>query len=66
MNNNQDFFNRLTISDFILQAISMYLLLADSTNNDLMEELQKQDREYLTKIIQNQNLILEKLAKLEG
>ena len=35
-----------------------------ATTDDLMRELQKQDREYFEKIIENQNRILEKLADL--
>ncbi len=58
MNNNQDFYNRITISDFLLQLITMYWVVQDASNNDLMQELQKQDREYLDKIIENQNKIL--------
>lgn len=65
MFNNQDFYNRLTVSDFLLQMISICLLLADSTNNDLMEELQMQDRKYLEKIIRNQEKILDELAHLK-
>lgn len=66
MVNNQEFYNRLTISEFLLQIITMMWVQEDASNNDLMNELQKQDREYLDKIIQNQELILEKLAKIEG
>lgn len=66
MMDNPKFYNRLTISDFILQLITMMWVIEDATNNDLMNELQKQDREYLTKIIQNQETILERLAKLES
>jgi hypothetical protein len=35
-----------------------------ATTDDLMRELQKQDREYFEKIIENQNRILEKLANI--
>lgn len=63
---NQEFYNRMNISSFLLEIMTVFMVMADATNNDLMEELQKQDREYLEKIIQNQELILEKLAKLEG
>lgn len=65
MNNNQDFYNRITISDFLLQLITMYWVVQDASNNDLMQELQKQDREYLDKIIENQNKILSILSKNE-
>lgn len=64
MTSNQEFYNRLTVSDFILQLITLYMVSLDATNNDLMEELQKQDREYLDKIIENQNKILSILSNM--
>lgn len=66
MFDNQEFYNRMNISSFLLEIMTVLMVMADATNNDLMNELQKQDREYLEKIIQNQELILDKLAKLEG
>ncbi len=63
---NQEFYNRMNISSFLLEIMTVLMVMADATNNDLMNELQKQDREYLEKIIRNQEKILEKLAKLEG
>ncbi len=65
MNDNQDFYNRITISDFLLQLITMYWVVQDASNNDLMQELQRQDREYLDKIIENQKKILSILSKNE-
>ena len=38
--------------------------MSQSSNDDLMKELQRQDKTYLEKIIENQNKILEKLANL--
>ena len=38
--------------------------ISQSSNDDLMRELQRQNKAYLDKIIENQNKILEKLAKL--
>ncbi len=43
----------------------MYWVVQDASNNDLMQELQRQDREYLDKIIENQNKILSILSKNE-
>ena len=63
---NQEFYNRMNISSFLLEIMTVLMVMADATNNDLMNELQKQDREYLDKIIQNQEKILEKLAQLES
>lgn len=63
---NQEFYNRMNISSFLLEITTVLMVMADATNNDLMNELQKQDREYLEKIIRNQEKILEKLAQLES
>ena len=41
--------------------ISLELLFKDYNNSDLMQELQKQDKEYLEKIIAQNNAILERL-----
>jgi len=42
----------------ILQAISLEILFRDFNNTDLMQELQKQDSDYLEKIIkQNEEII---------
>lgn len=42
----------------ILQAISLQILFQDYNNTDLMQELQRQDKEYLEKIIkQNKEII---------
>ena len=47
----------------ILQALSLQILFQDYNNSDLMNELQKQDKEYLEKIIiQNE----EKIKLLKG
>ncbi len=62
---NQDFFNRLTVSDFLMQFITMLWVMEDASNNDLMHELQKQNKEYLEKIISNQNEIMSILSRLD-
>lgn len=56
----------LDISSFILEVYSVYLLLQDFNNTDLMQELQKQDNEYFQKIIKNQEEILNLLRKEEN
>ena len=65
MINNPNFYNQLTLLDTFLQIMTMALVSEDATNNDLMSELQKQDREYLEKIIENQNQILSMLSELK-
>ena len=47
----------------VLQALSLQILFQDYNNTDLMQELQKQDKEYLEKIIQQNNEILTLLRK---
>lgn len=65
MNGNPNFYNRLTLLDTFLQIMTMVMVSEDATNNDLMSELQKQDRDYLEKIIENQNQILSMLSELK-
>ena len=55
--------NRIDLSSFILEVYSVYLLLQDFNNTDLMQELQRQDNEYFKKIIDNQEEILNLLRK---
>lgn len=63
-NNNLGFFDLLTLLSISLQLEVYEQTRRQATTDDLMKELQKQDREYFEKIIENQNLILEKLAEL--
>ena len=50
--------NNLDMTSLILQLYSVILLLQDYNNSDLMQELQRQDSEYLEKIIkQNEEII---------
>lgn len=62
--NNLDFLDILTILSVVLQIMGYKNDMSQSSNDDLMKELQRQDKAYLEKIIENQNKILEKLAKL--
>ena len=62
--NNLDFLDVLTILSVILQIMGYQNDMSQSSNDDLMRELQRQDKAYLDKIIDNQNKILEKLADL--
>lgn len=63
-NGNYDFFDILALLSISLQLEVYEQTRRQATTDDLMKELQKQDREYFEKIIENQNLILEKLAEL--
>ena len=50
--------NPVDITSLILQVYNLVLLMQDFNNKDLMNELQKQDSEYLEKIIrQNKEII---------
>ena len=64
--NNLDFLDVLTILSVILQIMGYQNDMSQSSNDDLMRELQIQDKAYLDKIIENQNKILEKLADLQA
>ena len=70
MNNNNlngiSLFDALTLLSVMLQLMGLQNDLAQTTTDDLMEELQRQDRAYLDKIIENQKEILKKLADLKG
>lgn len=55
--------NNLDMTSLILQLYSVILLLQDYNNRDLMQELQKQDSNYLEKIIKQNNEILSLLRK---
>jgi len=61
--------NNLDVTSLILQLYSVILLLQDYNNSDLMQELQRQDSNYLEKIIkQNEeiiNLLKERSDNLE-
>ena len=62
--NNLDFLDMLTILSVMLQIMGYKNDMSQSSNDDLMRELQRQDKAYLEQIIDNQNKILEKLADL--
>lgn len=62
--NNLDFLDVLTILSVALQIMGYQNDMSQSSNDDLMRELQRQDKAYLEKIIENENKILEKLADL--
>ena len=64
--NNLDFLDVLTILSVMLQIMGYQNDMSQSSNDDLMRELQRQDKAYLEKIIENQNKILEKLADLQA
>ena len=64
--NNLDFLDALTILSVMFQIMGYQNDMSQSSNDDLMRELHRQDQAYLDKIIENQNKILEKLADLQA
>ena len=62
--NNLDLLDMLTILSVMLQIMGYQNDMSQSSNDDLMRELQRQDKAYLEQIVENQNKILEKLADL--
>jgi hypothetical protein len=57
MNNNID------LGSFILQLLSLEILFKDFNNSDLMNELQRQDSNYLEKIVKQNEEILKILKE---
>ena len=50
----------------VIEVLSLKLLLEDYNNTDLMNELQKQDSNYLEKIIKQNNEILDILKEVKN
>ena len=59
MNNNV--VNNLSL---VLQALSLQILFDDCNNNTIMEELQRQDSDYLEKIIKQNEEIKKEIEKI--
>ena len=55
--------NSIDIASLVLQIYNLILLMQDFNNTDLMQELQNQDNNYLQKIIQQNEEILNLLRK---
>ena len=64
--NNLDFLDMLTILSVMLQILGYQNDMSQSSNYDLMKELQRQDKAYLEKIIENQNKILSILKDISN
>ena len=58
--------NNLDMTSLILQLYSVILLIQDYNNTDLMNELQRQDKEYLEKIIEQNKEIIALLKEGNG
>lgn len=55
--------NAIDMTSLILQIYSLIFIMQDFNNTDLMQELQRQDKEYLEKIIEQNNEIIKLLKK---
>ena len=67
MNSNYNDFSILDILNIFsvgLQVMTLEQTTKQISTDDIMRELQRQDREYMEKIIAQNNKILEKLARL--
>lgn len=63
-NDNLNFLDMLTIFSVMLQMQNYQSELRSASNDDLMAELQKQDKAYFEKIIENENKILSILSQI--
>lgn len=59
-----EFFDMLAIVSFAMQLANYRELKNQASTDDIFAELQKQDQEYLSRILENQEKILEKLNTL--
>ena len=59
-----EFLDMLAVVSFAMQLANYRELKSQASTDDIFAELQKQDREYLSHILENQELILEKLSAL--
>lgn len=63
-NNNQGFFDLLSLVSVALQMAVYEETQRQASTDDLMRELRMQDEKYFKQIIENQNRILKQLADL--
>ena len=59
-----EFLDMLAVVSFAMQLANYRELKSQASTDDIFAELQKQDREYLSRILENQEKILEKLNTL--
>ncbi len=60
---NEQFYDNLALYAAALQMIDVFLLLGEASNNDIMEALQQQNKEYMEEIIDQNNRILRILSE---
>lgn len=59
-----EFLDMLAVVSFAIQLANYRELKSQASTDDIFAELQKQDREYLSRILENQEKILDKLATM--
>ena len=59
-----EFLDILAIVSFMMQVANYRELKSQASTDDIFTELQKQDQKYLSRILENQEKILEKLNTL--
>ncbi len=60
---NEQFYDNLALYATALQMINLLLIVGDVSNNDIMEALQQENKEYMEKIIDQNNRILRILSE---
>lgn len=65
-NRGLEFLDILTIVSFAMQIANYQELRSQASTDDIFSELQKQDSEYLARILENQEKIMDKLAALSA
>lgn len=61
-----EFLDMLAVVSFAMQLANYRELKSQASTDDIFTELQKQDREYLSRILQNQEKILNKLSAFDA
>lgn len=59
-----EFLDMLVIVSFAMQLANYRELKSQASTDDIFSELQRQDNEYLARILENQEKILNKLSEL--
>ena len=59
-----EFLDVLAVVSFAMQLANYRELKSQASMDDIFTELQKQDRKYLSRILENQEKILNKLSEL--
>lgn len=63
-NRQWSFIDMLTMFDTFLQMADFQMNVKQSSNDDIMRELEHQNKDYLEKIVENQEEILSNLSQI--